>query len=85
MRCRDFTGLSTYFSCNLAKSRGGVPTLGAAGNQDDAFKFAVAWQRNAIDDPSRDAAAAYVSRLRVGLERRDAASAAAVPAADSSH
>ena len=65
---------------NLARALASM--YGQTNNPEDAFKFAVAWQRNAMDDAGRDAAAAYISRLRIGLERRDAASIAASSAAE---
>ena len=68
---------------NLARALASM--FGQTNDPEDAFKFAVAWQTNAIDDAGRDAAAAYLSRLRVGLERRDAASSAAAPAENSGH
>lgn len=40
------------------------------GDYDDAFKFAVAWQKNALTDQSRDAATEQVSSLKAFLERR---------------
>jgi hypothetical protein len=68
---------------NLARALASM--YGQTNDPEDAFKFAVAWQKNAIDDAGRDAAAAYISRLRIGLARRDAASVTATPAANSDH
>ena len=46
------------------------------GNYDDAFKFAVAWEKNAMTDADRDYASAYLSRLKARIENRDASGAA---------
>ena len=44
----------------------------AAANQpEEALKFAAMWRENALSDWSRDQAAAYESRLRASMERRD--------------
>ena len=50
------------------------------GDLDNAFKFAVAFQNNARDDRDRDAAAAYLSRLKANIERRNLARPDAEPA-----
>ncbi len=44
---------------------------GEVGDLDNAFKFSVAWQNNAIDERNRDAAATYLARLKTSIERRN--------------
>ena len=65
-------------NAELARSLSGM--YSQTGDFNNAFKFAVAWQGNAMTDESRDAATAFVSRVKAALDRRNAASGATVPA-----
>lgn len=68
-------------NAELARSLSGM--YSQTGDFNNALKFAVAWQGNAMNEESRDAAAAYISRMKTALERRNAVSGAAEPARSS--
>jgi tetratricopeptide (TPR) repeat protein len=56
---------------NSALARHIARMSGEVGDLDDAIKFAVAWKANAVNDQSRDAAVAFLSRVQASRERQN--------------